>query len=366
MRTFELSDSRRRKLWQNEGNGSSTCKASAKLIYVIFLTLPFLLQKHLLAMDKALREINMSFKKIFVAGGNGFLGRRVVKKLKEKDINFVSLSLRDGIDFRDFKQTKKLFEKEKFDAVINCAAFVGGIKFGYEKPGEIFYNNILMSTNLMEASRLTNVRRFINPISNCTYPGRLTKNFKEERWWDGPLHESVLVYGFVRKASWVQGWAYKKQYNFNSIHLILPNMYGPGDHFDETRSHALGALIMKFVEAKRKNQPEVIVWGTGKPVREWLYVDDGAELLIKSLEIEPIVEPINVGVGKGISILELAELIKETVEYGGKIVLDKSKPDGAPYKTMDNTKMKKIFNWVPPTSLREGIKKTVEWYIENM
>ena len=304
-------------------------------------------------------------KKIFVPGGNGFLGKSVVKKLGERNIDYISRSLREGYDFRNFEQTIELLEEEKFNAVINCAAFVGGIQYGYEKPGEIFYNNILMSTYLMEASRLTNVGRFINPISNCSYPVHLTKDFKEKEWWDGPLHESVLVYGFVRKASWVQSWAYYKQYGFETINLILPNMYGPGDHFDEKRSHALGALITKFVEAKRKNQPEVVVWGTGKPIREWLYVDDGAEVLIKSLEIEPTIEPINVGVGKGISILELAELIKEVVGYEGRIVLDKSKPDGAPYKTMNNERMKKIFNWEPPTSLREGIEKTVEWYIEN-
>ena len=305
------------------------------------------------------------FKKIFVPGGNGFLGSRIVEKLREKNINFVSLSLRDGVDFRDFRQTKKLFEKEKFDAAINCAAFVGGIQFGYEKPGEIFYNNILMSTGLMEASRLTNVKRFINPISNCSYPERLTKDFREDEWWNGPLHESVLVYGFVRKASWVQSWAYHKQYGFEAINLILPNLYGPGDHFEETRSHALGALIMKFVEAERKKQPQVVVWGTGKPIREWLYVDDAVEALVRALATEFTIEPINVGVGKGISILELAELIKEMAGYKGEIILDTSKPDGAPYKTMNNSGLKEIFNWVPPTSLREGIIKTVQWYKEN-
>ena len=306
------------------------------------------------------------FKKIFVPGGNGFLGKRVVKELEERNIDYISLSLRDGYDFRNFEQTKELFEKEVFDAVINCAAFVGGIQYGYEKPGEIFYNNILMSTYLMEAARLTGVKRFINPISNCSYPAHLTQDFKEEEWWDGPLHESVLVYGFVRKAGWVQSWAYYKQYGFRTINLILPNMYGPGDHFEEKRSHALGALIMKFVEAKRKNLPSITVWGTGKPIREWLFVDDGAEVLIKSLEIEPIIEPINVGIGKGISIFELAELIKEVVGYESEIVLDKSKPDGAPHKTMDNTKLKKIFKWEPPTTLREGIEKTVEWYLNSI
>jgi GDP-L-fucose synthase len=308
----------------------------------------------------------MQFNKVFVPGGNGFLGRRVVKGLKEKGIGFVSLSLRNGYDFRDAKQTRELFEKERFDALINCAAFVGGIQFGYERPGEIFYNNILMSTNLMESARLTGVKRFINPISNCSYPGHLTKDFKEEEWWDGQLDESVMVYGFVRKATWVQSWAYYKQYGFETVNLILPNMYGPGDHFEEKRSHALGALIMKFVEAKRKNLTRVTVWGSGKPVREWLYVDDGAEIIIKALEMGPTVDPINVGVGKGISILELAELIKDIVGYKGEIVLDRSRPDGAPHKTMDNSKLRALFNWVPPTSLRKGIEQTVEWYTSNI
>jgi len=310
--------------------------------------------------------IDMPFSKVFVPGGNGFLGKRVVNKLEEKGIGYVSLSLRNGYDFRDVKQTRELFEQERFDALINCAAFVGGIQFGYEKPGEIFYNNILMSTNLMESARLTSVKRFVNPISNCSYPGHLTKDFKEEEWWDGQLDESVLVYGFVRKATWVQSWAYYKQYDFETVNLILPNMYGPGDHFEEKRSHALGALIMKFVEAKRKNLPHVIVWGSGKPVREWLFVDDGAEILVKALETGPTVDPINVGVGKGISILELAELIRDIVGYKGKIVLDRSKPDGAPHKTMDNSKLKALFNWVPPTSLRNGIEQTVEWYMSNI
>jgi GDP-L-fucose synthase len=306
----------------------------------------------------------IKFKKIFVPGGDGFVGQSVVKKLKEKNLNFLSLSEKDGYDFRNFEQTKELFEKEKPDAVINCAAFVGGIQFGYQYPGEIFYNNILMATYLMEAARLTGVGRFVNPISNCVYPAKLSK-FKETELWSGPLHDSVLVYGLVRKTSWVQGWAYKKQYNFDSIHLILPNMYGPGDHFDEIRSHALSALIMKFVEAKRKNLPEVTVWGTGKPIREWLYVEDGAEALVRALEIEATLEPINIGRGEGISILELAELIKKITGFQGKIVLDKSKPDGAPCKIMVAEKMKEIFNWQPQINLEEGIKKTVEWYEKN-
>jgi GDP-L-fucose synthase len=142
-------------------------------------------------------------------------------------------------------------------------------------------------------------------------------------------------------------------------------MYGPGDHFDEKRSHALGALIMKFVEAKKMDLPTVTIWGTGKPVREWLYVDDGAEALVRALEIEQTIEPINIGVGKGISILEMANMIKEEVGYRGRIILDPSKPDGAPYKTMNVDKMRKILNWEPKTNLKDGIKKTINWYINH-
>jgi len=308
---------------------------------------------------------SLTANKVFVPGGNGFLGKTVVNKLREKGVDYVALSLRNGVDFRNFTQTKDLFVQEQFDAVINCAAFVGGIQFGYEKPAEIYYNNTLMATYLMEAARQTGVKKFINPISNCSYPAHLMKDFREEQWWDGPLHESVLFYGFVRKASWVQSLAYYKQYGFQTISLIMPNMYGPGDHFDEKRSHALGALVMKFVEAKRRTLPNVIVWGSGIPIREWLYVDDAAEALLKALEITPTIDPINVGVGKGISILELANFIKEAVGYEGDIIFDKSKPDGALYKTMSNERMKKILNWIPTTSLSDGIKKTVDWYINN-
>jgi len=303
--------------------------------------------------------------KIFVAGGSGFLGKRVIKKLQELKLDFCQTSLEEGIDFRDFNQTLEYFEKEKPTVVINCAAFVGGIKFGMEHTGEIFYSNILMSANLIEASYRLKVERFINPISNCSYPNVGERKFKEEDWWQGKLDESVMVYGMCRKMSWVQAKAYNQQYGMNFINLIVPNMYGPGDHFEEVRSHALGALVMKIVKAKTENQPEVIVWGTGKPVREWQYVDDTVEIMIKALEIEPFIEPVNIGVGQGISIKELAELIKKLVGYQGKLVFDATKPDGAPYKAMDITKAEKIFRPLPKTELKDGIKKTIEYYQKN-
>ncbi|MFB6200962.1 MAG: NAD-dependent epimerase/dehydratase family protein [Halorhabdus sp.] len=302
---------------------------------------------------------------VFVPGGNGFLGSRVTRKLDERDVPYVSLSRRDGYDFRDPSDVQRVFEEYDVDTVLNCAVDVGGIAYVADRPGEVYYNNTLIATHLMEFARRHGVERFVNPIANCTYPESLTGEFEEVEWWDGPMHESVLPFAITRKASWAQGKAYHDQYGFDSVHLIIPNMYGPGDHFDLERSHALGALLMKFVEADHSDDPTVTVWGTGEPVREWLYVDDGAEALIRALDIEPTTEPVNVGTGEGVSIMELAELIRDIVGYDGDIVLDESKPDGDPYRRLDPSRMQEIFEWEPDTELRAGIQKTVEWYRQH-
>lgn len=221
-----------------------------------------------------------------------------------------------------------------------------------------------MTINLLEACKKYKVKRLVNPISNCAYPAEATL-FKENEFWDGPLHESVMVYGFVRKASWIGAWGYNKQYGLDVINLILSNMYGPEDHFEAERSHALGALIMKFVKAKNENAPYVEVWGTGTPVREWLHIDDGAEAMVRAINIPSHIEPINIGIAKGISIIEMAEMIKKYVGYTGEIKLDLSKPDGAPYKTVDGSKGEKLLNWKPERNFEKGIKETIEWYLKN-
>ena len=310
--------------------------------------------------------MDYKLKKIFVAGGTGFLGKRVLKGLEEEKLPYVTTSKSLGVDFRDYCQTENYLLKEKPDVIINCAAYVGGIKFGMENEGEIYLNNTLINLNLFECARKFGVERIINPISNCSYPDVLQKDFKENEWWDGPLHRSVLVYGFVKKATWVLSAAYKSQYNLDVINFLVPNMYGPGDYFEEIRSHALGALVMKIANAKENNVKEVLVWGTGKPIREWLFVDDCVEAFIKALFISPEEEPINIGQGIGISIKDLAELIKEMVGYNGELVYETLKPDGAPYKIMNVDRCKEIFHWHPDTELKLGIKKTVKWYYENI
>ncbi len=301
--------------------------------------------------------------KILVLGAVGFLGAQVREKLRKSNYDFIPVLGSSKIDLRDRNQFKSLLDDNKpVNVIVNCAAYTGGIKFGLDYPADIFTNNMLININMFELARIKKVDRIINPISNCTYPNN-ARILKEEEWWDGDLDDSALSFGTVRKANWVQSWAFERQYGVNTINLIFPNMYGPGDHFDSIKSHALGSFIHKFVQARKNNEEAVTIWGTGTPIREWLYVEDAAEIIIKSLKVDPFIEPVNVGIGEGISILELAKLVKKIVGFEGNIKLDRTKPDGAPHKVMDNSRMvKKYKGWKPPTSLKEGIKKTVEWY----
>jgi GDP-L-fucose synthase len=300
---------------------------------------------------------------IVVTGCTGFLGKRVCRQLELNGLPYLGISRRNGLDLRDRQATLSFFQEKQPTQVLNCAAFVGGIQFGYKHPAELFHNNLQMTLNLLEAAHVNKVQRIVNPISNCAYPGAATF-FKEDEFWDGPLHESVMVYGFARKASWVGAWAYAQQYGLDVINLILSNMYGPEDHFEEERSHALGALIMKIVRAKQTGQPQVIVWGSGKPVREWLHVDDGAEAMVRALRVAPSVDPINIGVGKGISVWEMASLIKDLVGYEGDLVLDPTKPDGAPYKTVDGSLGALHFGWAPQRDFKQGVADAIDWYME--
>jgi len=302
---------------------------------------------------------------ILVTGATGFLGKRVCRLLDQQGKAYTKTSLSMGLDLRDKAATKEFFAKTKPDTVLNCASYVGGIQFGAKHPVELFQNNLEIAISLLGAANAIGIKRIVNPISNCAYPGEATL-FKEEELWDGPMHDSVMVYGFVRKAFWVGSWAYAQEHNMDVMNIILSNMYGPEDHFEEERSHALGALIMKFVNAKNNNDEFVNVWGSGKPVREWLHVDDGAQAMVRSLDVERTIDPVNIGVAEGISIIDMAEQIKTIVGYEGKIKLDPSKLDGAPYKTVDGSKGKALLGWGPEIAFDTGLRGTIEWYINNI
>ena len=302
---------------------------------------------------------------ILVLGSTGFLGTRVCHTLDHMNIPYTPTSLSMGTDLRAYQATISLFKSVKPEFVLNCASFVGGIQWGLKRSADIFDNNVRIMANMYKASHTVGVKRIVNPISNCVYPAAATL-FKEDEIWDGPLHETVEIYGLVRKLSWAGAKAYSHQYNMDTINLVLSNMYGPEDHFEEERSHALGALIMKVVTAHKNNDPQVIVWGSGTPVREWLHVDDGAKAMIKGLSCKKTTDFINVGVADGISIMDMAQQIVECVGYQGALILDTTKPDGAPYKTVDGTRGKNMLHWTPEIDFSKGLKHTIDWYLKTL
>lgn len=310
--------------------------------------------------------MNIKGKKIAIPGGTGFFGSQIVNKLKTIDCEIFVPDRSEGIDFRKREDCQNYFNKVKPQIVINCAAFQGGIGFHSGKQADLFLDNILMGCYLMETAQKAGVQKFVNIIAGCAYPGYLEKNVLDETdFWNGELHDTIFSYGFSRKASIVYGKALYKQYGFNSVHLVFANMYGPGDHFDLSQSKALPAIIKKIYEAKRNNLPTVEIWGTGKPMRDWLYVKDGAEGVLRATQVYDNIDPVNIATGKGVSVTKLAETIKKELGYSGRFVYNTEKPDGALKKVFGIAKMKKELKWKPKTSIEEGIRETVEWFSKN-
>ena len=301
--------------------------------------------------------------KILLVGSGGFLGNHV-KTILNNEYDTFEITGKKQIDITKYDKLDKYLSKLKPDIVINCAAFVGGISYGYKYPARMLYENSTMAINLYRASQKNKVKKLINPISNCAYPRNLT-TYKEENFFDGPPDDSVYNYGIAKRLFVQLGKSFYQEKNFSSVNVVVSNMYGPNDHFDIERSHALGAIIKKVHDAKINNYKEVELWGTGKPIREWLYVDDGAKALIKSINLESGHHFFNVGVEKGISILELAEIIRNKIGWDGKFVLNTSKPDGVLEKKVDGTRGEEKLNWKPETSLIDGIQTTVNWYIDK-
>ena len=303
--------------------------------------------------------------KVLVVGSKGFLGSWV-KKMLLADTNHETLEIsgKESLDITKIEDLQNFVSKHKPEAIINCAAFVGGISYGYKYPARLLYENSKIALNLYEISRKNDVGILINPISNCAYPGHLT-TYVESQFYDGPPHESVYNYGIAKRLSVDLGNGYFEQYKFSSANVVLSNMYGPEDHFDIERSHALGALVKKICDAKINNIQKVEIWGSGKPIREWLYVQDGANALIKSLDLEKGHHFFNVGVQKGIAIIDLANTIKKIVNWDGEFFYNADKPDGVYEKKVDGSKGESKLNWMPDIDLEYGIEKTVEWYMVN-
>ncbi len=303
--------------------------------------------------------------KVLVVGSNGFLGKHVKSLIdSEEKYNVFEITGKDQVDLTRYEFLSDYLSKIKPNIIINCAAFVGGISYGYRYPAKMLYENSLMAINLYKASLEQNVEKLINPISNCAYPGKLT-TYKEEYFFDGPPDKSVYNYGISKRLYVQLGNSFFEENNFSSVNVVISNMYGPYDHFDIERSHALGAIIKKVHDAKKDDINKVEIWGTGKPIREWLYVKDGAEALIRSMSLEPGHHFFNVGIEKGISVIELAGIIKDKFGWNGKFELDTSRPDGVLEKKVDGNLGQIKLGWKPETNLNDGIQTTIDWYIEK-
>ena len=302
-------------------------------------------------------------KKVVVTGGDGFLGRHLVAKIKAKNPKSIFVPKRSEYDLRKYEDCLKVAKKG--DVIIHLAANVGGIGYNREFPATLFDDNILMGTFMMMAARDAKVKKYIALGTICAYPKYTPVPFKEKNLWDGFPEETNAPYGLAKKMQLVQSQAYRQQYGFNAIFLLPVNLYGPGDNFNPRSSHVIPALIRKFVEAKKRGEKKVTVWGTGKASREFLYVEDAAEAIILTAEKYDKTDPVNLGAGFEITIKKLAELIKKSTGFDGKIVWDKSKPDGQPRRMLDVSRARKEFGFNAKTSFEKGLKDTIDWYTKN-
>ena len=302
--------------------------------------------------------------RLLILGTNGFVGKHVRLILEKEGIEYFEIEGKNQVNLLNQDEIDGFLNKNKIEKIINCSAFVGGISYGYKFPVEMLVSNTQMTINLYNAARNNQVKHVINPISNCAYPGHI-QVYREEDFWKGPPHSSVFYYGLSRRNIVAISNSFNEQYGIESSNVVLSNMYGPKDHFDIERSHALGALVKKICDAKINKDGEVEIWGTGIPIREWLYVTDGAQALIKSLGLEEPHKLFNVGINEGISIKELSKRISFIAGWDGKFTFDTSKPDGVKTKTVDGSLGKELLKWAPEVDIETGIKTTVDWYMEN-
>jgi len=302
-------------------------------------------------------------KRIVVTGGKGFLGSHLVEKIKAKKPKSIFIPEFPKYDLRRYEDCLKVAKKG--DVVIHLAANVGGIGYNREFPATLFDDNILMGTFMMMAGKEAKVKKYVAMGTICAYPKFTPVPFEEKNLWMGYPEETNAPYGLAKKMQLVQAQAYRQQYGFNAIFLLPVNLYGPGDNFNPESSHVIPALIRKFVEAKRKGEKEVVVWGTGEASREFLYVEDAAEALVLATERYNKADPVNLGAGFEIKIRDLATLIKKLTGFEGKIVWDKTKPDGQPRRMLDVSLAKKEFGFKAKTSFEDGLKNMIDWYIDS-
>jgi len=303
-------------------------------------------------------------KRVTVTGGAGFLGSYVVEKLRERGCRHIFVPRSRDYDLREKEAVIRMYEDSHPDIVIHLAAVVGGIGANRKYPGKFFYDNAIMGIQLIEYARQFAVKKFVCIGTICAYPKYTPVPFKEENLWNGYPEETNAPYGLAKKMLLVQLQAYRQQYGFNGIYLLPVNLYGPRDNFDPEYSHVIPAIIKKCVDAKRRGDNKIVAWGTGEVSREFLYVEDAAEGIILATERYNKPDPVNLGSGEEIKIKDLVYLIKELTGFEGVVEWDASQPDGQPRRRLDTTRAKEEFGFEAKTSLREGLRRTIEYYKE--
>jgi GDP-L-fucose synthase len=306
--------------------------------------------------------VDLRHKTILVTGGAGFLGRHLVARLRQHGCaNLVVPRSRD-YDLTHEQAIRRLFAEHRPQVVLHLAAQVGGIGANRRNPGSFLYNNLIMGTQLAELSRQAGVEKFLAVGTVCCYPKFTPVPFREDDLWNGYPEETNAPYGLAKKLLMVQLQAYRQQYGFNGVNLLVVNLYGPSDNFDLENSHVIPALIRKFVEAKDRGEPVVTLWGTGRASREFLYVEDAARAIHRAAEVLETSDPVNVGSGREIPIAELAVLIAGKVGFTGEIRYDPDKPDGQPRRCLDVTRARQLLGFEATTPLAEGLDRTIAWY----
>ena len=300
--------------------------------------------------------------KIAVLGKTGFIGQNLFNRLIEDGHDVIGCSKSTGVNLLDYNLTKQFIEDHSPQVIYNVASHGGSMRYVRDFAADVISDNLQMTLNLYKAINETDRNiKVIQPFSNCSYPGDSSVQY-EEHWLNGDVHRSVFSFGNSKRGIYYISKCYSDQYKINTVNLLFPNTYGPGDSTDPNHTHALNGMIIRMMQAKRAGDKEFVVWGTGKPVREWAYVDDFVEALILAIDLNNIVYPLNIGQEKGYSIAESAALIKQEMNYDGKIVFDTSYQDGDPVKIMSKKTFQNHFGNFKWFDHREGIANTIRDY----